>query len=65
MADCPVQPAEINGVTNPNAGQPFPNNQLPINPNDPTIAALEAMIPSSHRRRSGSGDLAGISDLAD
>jgi hypothetical protein len=45
MADCPVQPAEINGVTNPNAGQPFPNNQLPINPNDPTIQALEGLIP--------------------
>jgi hypothetical protein len=45
-ADCPVQPATINGQPNPNAGLPFPNNQLPINPNDPTIQALEALIPA-------------------
>ncbi len=36
-ADCPVQP----GTT-----QPFPSNQLPINPNDPNIQALEALIPA-------------------
>jgi hypothetical protein len=41
--DCPVQPAKINGVVNPLAGQPFPNNQVPINPNS---TALLAMIPS-------------------
>ena len=46
MADCPVQPATINGQPNPNAGVPFPNNQLPINPSDPTIQALEGLIPA-------------------
>jgi hypothetical protein len=43
--DCPVEPDVINGVANPLAGQPFPNNQVPVNPNDPTIQALEAEIP--------------------
>jgi hypothetical protein len=44
-SDCPVEPALINGLTNPLAGQPFPNNQVPVNPNDPTIQGLEAEIP--------------------
>jgi hypothetical protein len=35
--DCPVQP----GTT-----QPFPNNQLPINPNDPNLQALLGLIPA-------------------
>jgi hypothetical protein len=30
----------------PNSAQTYPNNQLPVNPNDPTIQALEAMIPT-------------------
>jgi hypothetical protein len=42
-ADCPVQPAEINGAPNPNAGQPFPGNKVPV---DPSGTALLAMIPS-------------------
>ncbi|MGB7584557.1 MAG: carboxypeptidase regulatory-like domain-containing protein [Terriglobales bacterium] len=41
--DCPVQPAKINGVANPNAGQPFPGNQVPVNP---VSAPLLGMIPS-------------------
>ena len=41
--DCPVQPAEINGVKNPLAGQPFPGNQVPVNP---ASAPLLGMIPS-------------------
>jgi hypothetical protein len=51
--DCPVVPAEINGVPQPagslpgDVGQPFPNNQVPINPNDTvTVNALENLIPS-------------------
>jgi hypothetical protein len=34
--DCPKDP---------NTGLPFPNNQVPVNVNDPTIQALEAQIP--------------------
>jgi len=45
-SDCPVQPSMLNGVPNPNAGQPFPNNQVPFNPDDPTVTALEALIPA-------------------
>src|SRR5208337_3771206 len=30
--DCPVQPAFLNGAPNPNAGQPFPGNQVPVDP---------------------------------
>ncbi|HTA25623.1 MAG TPA: carboxypeptidase regulatory-like domain-containing protein [Terriglobales bacterium] len=41
--DCPVQPTEINGVKNPLAGQPFPGNQVPVNP---ASAPLLGMIPS-------------------
>jgi hypothetical protein len=45
--DCPIEPALINGVTNPLAGQPFPNNQVPINPADTvTVNALEGLIPT-------------------
>jgi len=44
-SDCPVEPTLINDLTNPLAGQPFPNNQVPANPNDPTIQGLEAQIP--------------------
>src|SRR5580700_3503456 len=29
-ANCPVQPSMLNGQPNPNAGQPFPGNQVPI-----------------------------------
>jgi Carboxypeptidase regulatory-like domain len=43
-ANCPVQPATLNGLPNPLAGQPFPGNQVPI---DQTNApALEAEIPA-------------------
>jgi hypothetical protein len=41
--DCPVEPAKINGVVNPLAGQPFPGNQVPINP---ASAPLLGIIPS-------------------
>ncbi|HXY03079.1 MAG TPA: carboxypeptidase regulatory-like domain-containing protein [Terriglobales bacterium] len=44
-SDCPVEPTLINGLTNPLVGKPFPNNQVPVNPNDPTIQGLEAEIP--------------------
>jgi hypothetical protein len=42
-ADCPAQPAQINGVPNPNAGQPFPGNQVPV---DPNAAFLLPLIPA-------------------
>ena len=45
-ADCPLQPATINGVPNPNAGQPYPANQVPSNPSDPNVQALLTLIPS-------------------
>jgi hypothetical protein len=45
-ADCPLQPATINGVQNPNAGQPYPANQVPSNPSDPNVQALLTLIPS-------------------
>jgi len=41
--DCPVEPALINGVANPLAGQPFPGNQVPVNPN---AAPLLGLIPA-------------------
>ncbi len=41
--DCPIDPA---------TGQPFPNNQVPFNPNDPNIQALLALIPAPN---AGSG----------
>ena len=45
--DCPVEPQVLDGVPNPNAGQPFPGNQVPINPSDTvTVNALENLIPS-------------------
>jgi hypothetical protein len=43
-SNCPVQPATINGVPNPNQGKPFPGNQVPFNPNDPTIQGLLSEI---------------------
>jgi hypothetical protein len=44
-ANCPVEPSVLpNGSANPLAGQPFPNNQVPIA--NPTVTnALIAMIP--------------------
>ena len=44
-ADCPVQPATINGLPNPNAGLPYPGNQVPVNPTDPNVNALLSLIP--------------------
>ncbi len=45
-ANCPVQPATLYGVANPNAGLPFPGNQVPISPGDAvTVSALENLIP--------------------
>lgn len=47
FVDCPLQTALLpNGNPNPNAGQPFPGNQVPLNPNDPNVAALLTMIPA-------------------
>lgn len=45
-ADCPVGPAEVNGAPNPNAGTAYPGNRVPFNPNDPTVQALLAMVPT-------------------
>jgi hypothetical protein len=42
-ADCPMQPAILDGASNPNAGQPFPGNQVPV---DPVGKALLALIPA-------------------
>jgi hypothetical protein len=43
--ECPTIPAEINGVPQANAGQPFPGNQVPIE--NPAIAtALTTLIPN-------------------
>ena len=43
-SECPVVPAQINGVPQANAGQPFPGNKVPIS--NPTIAnGLTALIP--------------------
>jgi hypothetical protein len=45
-SDCPVEPLLLYGAPNPNAGQPFPGNLVPINPNDTvTVNALEGLIP--------------------
>ena len=45
-SDCPLEPTLLpNGQANPLAGQPYPNNQVPIA--NPTVAnALIAMIPA-------------------
>ncbi len=39
---CPVQPQTVNAAVNPNAGQPFPGNQVPV---DPNAAGLLQLIP--------------------
>src|SRR5580704_16245722 len=44
-ANCPVQPSMLNGQPNPNAGQPFPGNQVPIY-SPATVNGLLAMIPT-------------------
>jgi len=41
--DCPVEPTVLNGATNPLAGQPFPNNTVPVNP---IAVPLLGLIPS-------------------
>jgi len=38
--DCPVEPAGM-----PNAGKPFPGNQVPFSSNDPNVQALLGYIP--------------------
>src|SRR6266851_3824734 len=44
-SNCPVQPATLaDGSPNPNAGQPFPGNQIPFNPSDPTVQGLLSEI---------------------
>ena len=35
----------LNCPVNPATGQPFPGNQVPVNPNDPTINGLLGLIP--------------------
>ncbi|HXY50307.1 MAG TPA: carboxypeptidase regulatory-like domain-containing protein [Terriglobales bacterium] len=45
-ADCPIDPA---------TGQPFPNNQVPFNPNDPNIQGLLAEIPAANAYDSSTG----------
>ncbi|MBV9574079.1 MAG: carboxypeptidase regulatory-like domain-containing protein [Acidobacteriales bacterium] len=45
FADCPLQPAQINGVNNPTAGMPFLNNQVPVSP---VGQALLALIPAAN-----------------
>lgn len=45
-ADCPLQPSSINGVPNPNGGQPYPGNRVPLNPSDPNVQALLSLIPA-------------------
>jgi hypothetical protein len=43
--NCPTEPSMLNGQVNPLAGQPFPNNQVPIS--DPaTVNGLLALIPN-------------------
>jgi hypothetical protein len=42
--NCPLEPALVDGVTNPLAGQAFPGNQVPVSPG-PIVPALLALIP--------------------
>jgi hypothetical protein len=39
-SDCPIQPALLNGLTNPMASQPFAGNKVPIDPNAQFLLAL-------------------------
>lgn len=56
--ECPTIPAFINGVVQPNARQPFPANQVPIE--NPAIAtALTALIPQPNL---SSGTIPGVND---
>ncbi len=51
--DCPSQPQLLaNGLPNPQAGQPYANDTVPFNANDPNVQALLALIPAPN---SGSG----------
>src|SRR5690242_17596359 len=43
-SNCPLQPAILNGAPNPNGGQPFPGNQVPFDPSNPTIQGLLSEI---------------------
>lgn len=56
--ECPVIPSFINGVAQPNAGQQFPNNQVPIE-NSAIASALTALIPQPN---SSSGNLGSALD---
>jgi Carboxypeptidase regulatory-like domain/TonB-dependent Receptor Plug Domain len=56
--ECPLVPAFINGVAQANAGQQFPNNQVPIQ-NAAIASALTAMIPNPN---SASGNLGNTLD---
>jgi Carboxypeptidase regulatory-like domain/TonB-dependent Receptor Plug Domain len=56
--ECPVIPAFIDGVAQPDAGQPFPNNQVPI-ANPAVASALTALIPAPNQ---SSGNLGSTLD---
>jgi hypothetical protein len=56
--ECPVIPNFINGVAQPDAGQPFPNNQVPIE-NSAIASALTALIPQPNL---SSGNNPGVLD---
>jgi hypothetical protein len=45
--NCPLQPATVNGVANPNAGQPFPNNLVPIDSINAPALAAEIPLPTA------------------
>ena len=50
FADCPVQPAMINGVATPNPGQRFPGDTVTV---DSNAAALLSLIPHSNSTLGG------------
>jgi Carboxypeptidase regulatory-like domain/TonB-dependent Receptor Plug Domain len=54
MANCPLEPATLNGQVNPLAGQPFPNNQVPIDTAH-GADALEKLIPAPTSEANGVG----------
>jgi hypothetical protein len=49
-ADCPVQPSTLNGVANPDAGQPFPGNTVTV---DSNAALLLPLIPHANTTLGG------------
>ena len=45
--DCPLQPQTLNGQPNPNAGQKFPNNLVPIEQNNAPALMAEVPLPTA------------------